>query len=293
MPLDIDSITAESIPHNCLVRLQSVYDSLKNAEKKAADLLLKQPDFISHATITEAAQRAGCSEATLVRLSKKLGYAGYPELKAHLLQTESSDPVHLYENIEVNDDDSTIVSKVFQSSIQALTDTLNVLDKKQYGLAVEALCNAQKIMLCGTGDAAAVAQSGYQKFYRAGLNVHVSADPDVQLIAASQLARGDVFIAISHSGRTKTVVDAAKYAKISQATIICITNYPISPLAKNADIVLQTAAFAEYVKGEVMSKRLAELCVLESLYVNILLRQSDKLGYNLDKANLAVEINKL
>ena len=289
----IKEVMTDKIPHECLVKLQAIYGSLKTAEKKAADLLLERPDFFATTTIVEAADAAGCSEATIVRLARKLGYKGYPELKSVLLEVRENKSVKLYEEINENDDEHTIVKKVFSASIQALEDTLNVLDKNQYTSAVQALMRANKILVCGVGDAASVAKSGYHKFMRIGLNVQAPEDLDLQLISSSHMSESDVVIAISHSGRTKSILDIAKHAKNSAAKIISITNYPLSPLAKHSDIVLLTATFAEHVKGEVMSKRVAELCILESLYVNLLLKSQNNLKDNLSKSNIALEINKI
>lgn len=293
MPIKITENCAELIPHSLLVKLQAVYDSLKSAEKKAADLLLERPTFFSEVSIVEAAHVGGCSEATLVRLARKLGYSGYPGLKEHLGQKREPHSVNLYDGITEEDSYENVAKKVFQASIQALTDTLNILGKDQYTNAVNAILDAKKIVFCGVGDAANVAQSGYQKFIRIGVNVQVSADPDIQLITASHLQMGDVLIAISHSGKTRSIVDVVKYAKLAGATVIAITNYPVSPLAKNSDIVLLTAAFTEHVKGEVMSKRVSELCILESLFINVLIRHKEKFIEDLNRSNNALEINKL
>lgn len=293
MPIRISDESIEKIPHSLFVKLQAIYDSLKTAERKAADLLLERPSFFAEASIVEAAEAAGCSEATFVRLARKLGYSGYPELKNGLDRGNVENPVQLYKGITEQDDYDSVVNKVFKASIQALEDTLNVLDRNEYKKAADALCKAEKMVLCGVGDAATVAKSGYQKFLRIGIDVQASPDIDVQLVSIAHLKKNDIVIAISHSGRTKSILDAVKYAKSRGVKVISITNYPVSPLAKNSDIVLLTAAFTEHVKGEVMSKRVAELCILESLYVNVLLRKKDELTNNLDRSNLALEVNKI
>ncbi|MCK5737232.1 MAG: MurR/RpiR family transcriptional regulator, partial [Spirochaetaceae bacterium] len=66
------------IPHNCVLNLQAVYETLKSAERKAADYILDSPEDIAGLTIVDFAGRAGCSEATIVRLTRRLGYEGYP-----------------------------------------------------------------------------------------------------------------------------------------------------------------------------------------------------------------------
>lgn len=293
MPIDIGDKNIQKIPHNLFVKLQAVYDSLKSAEKKAADLLLEEPVFFSNAIITEAAERAGCSEATLTRLAKKLGYSGYPELKTHLDDAGEADKVQLYGDITEDDSYDEVVSKVFNASVQALTDTFSILDKEQYKSAVDYLSNAQRVIFIGVGDAATVALSGYQKFMRINMNAYFSSDLDMQLVNISHLAKNDVVIAISHSGKTKSTVEAVKLAKTVGAKVISITNFPVSPLTKNSDVVLLTAVFTQHIKGEVMAKRVTELCLLESLFVNLLLKNRLEFTESIDRSNKALEINKL
>lgn len=293
MALKLNEKSLEMIPHHCIVKLQAIYDTLKTAEKKAADLLIEKPDFFANATIVEVADKAGCSEATIFRLARKLGYSGYNELKSVLIEGRNNNPIYLYKGITEEDSCERVVKKVFQASIHALEDTLNVLDMEEYEKAVDAIFNAPKVVLCGVGDAATVARSGYLKFIRIGLNVQMSDDLDLQLMSVSHLGKGDVVIAISHTGKTRSILEVVKYAKTVGATVVCITNYPVSPLAKHSDIVLLTATFTEHVKGEIISKRVVELCIIESLYVNILLKYKDKFAKNLEKSNLALELNKV
>jgi len=67
----------------------------------------------------------------------------------------------------------------------------------------------------------------------------------------------------------------------------------LSPLARNSDVLLLTASFAESIMGEIMSKRIAELFILESLYINIILKRKDELEANLEKSNRALQVNKI
>lgn len=294
MPIKMTKENMGEIPHSIIVKMQAIYDTLKTAEKKAADLLLTEPLYFSKASIVEAAETAGCSEATFVRLARKLGYMGYPALKAAILAEENKEsPALLYKSITENDDCNAVIRKVFDTSIQALRDTLNVINREKYGRAVDAVCKADKIVLCGVGDAVTVIRSGYQKFLRAGMDVQASSDIDVQLISISHMKKNDVVIAVSHSGRTKSIIEVVKYAKTMGVTVISITNYPVSQLAKNSDIVLLTATFAEHMKGEVISKRVAELCILESLYINLLLNRKQEMGFSIDRSNRALEKNKI
>jgi RpiR family carbohydrate utilization transcriptional regulator len=281
------------IPHNCLIKIRAVYDSLKTAERKAVDFLLEHPEESTQLTIVDFAAKAGCSEATIVRLSKRLGYEGFPELKADFSSRDLSDDFE-YEDISKNDDYPTVVKKVFDATIRALKDTIEMMDQQAYKQAIEALLGARKIVFCGVGDAAIVAMEASQRFIRLGENALVSQDSDLELIMSSQLNKDDVLIAISHSGRSKSVLDCVRVAKKMGAITIAITNFPISPLAKNVDILLLTAAFSKQpATGEVMSKRVAELCIIESLYTNYLLKKGKAARDRLKLSDEVVSINKL
>jgi RpiR family carbohydrate utilization transcriptional regulator len=287
---------SEKIPHNCLLRLRSVYANLKKAERKAADFILDRPEVISGITIVEFAQQAACSEATIVRLSKRLGYEGFPDLKADFAgggDGEGPEGGYEYRGISKRDTPVEVMQKVIETTVTALRDSFNIIDKRQYERALEALVAAPTILLCGVGDAALVAMEAWQRFVRIGQNCQVSDDPDLQLILASHLEKNDVVVAISHSGRSRTVVNTVKMARRRGAAAIAITNYPVSPLTKNSDIVLLTAVFQQHVTGEVISKRVAELCIIESLYISYLIRKGRTSLSMLAASNRAVGANKL
>ncbi len=281
------------IPHNCVLQLQAVYGTLKSAERKAADYILDYPENLTGLSIVEFAGRAGCSEATIVRLSKRLGYEGYPELKGDIASARENGTVYEYDDVSPADPPGTIIRKVFEASIQALKDSLEMLDEEAYSRTVDVLSDARTILLAGIGDAALVAQEAQQKFMRMGVSSRYSLDGDLQLIHASQLTPGDVVIAISHSGCSKPVIDVCKLARTFGATIVGVTNFPVSPLAKKSDIILQTAVFAKSMTGEVISKRITALCVIESLYLSVLFRQGGDALTVLGRSNDAVGVNKV
>lgn len=293
MPIDMESPSISKISYTCLLRLQSVYDSLKSAEKKAADYLLAQPESFATDSIVEVAAKAGCSEATLVRLGHRLDFNGYAELKAAVLADVEDETAWLYQGIHPEDDAVSVMKKVFDSSTQSIEDTFKLIDTDAYIKAVDVLRHAKKIQFVGVGDAAVVAEAGHHKFFRLGLNVNYSRDYDMSLMIASQMEPGDVVIAISHSGRTETTLKTLRCAKDHGATILSVTNAPFSPIGKHADILLLTAAFGQKMMGEAMTKRIPSLCIIESLYINVLHKISAGQTEALERASEALLKNKL
>ena len=146
MTVDLSDPNIQKISYPCLLRIQSVYDSLKSAERKAVDFLLLDPVFFSKKSIGEVAARAGCSEATLVRLGNRLGFEGYSELKSSILKENTQEKLEcLYEGIEEGDDAPAVMEKVMRSSIQAVEDTVSLIDYQAYQNAVDALLSAGKL----------------------------------------------------------------------------------------------------------------------------------------------------
>jgi DNA-binding MurR/RpiR family transcriptional regulator len=139
----------------------------------------------------------------------------------------------------------------------------------------------------------AVARETYQEFLRIGVPCYIAEDADLQLIIVNtQLSRGDVLVSISYTGESRPILATARQAKARGVKLLSITNFPRSTLAKMSDVVLLTAVFQEHVNGEVGSKRLAQMCVLESLYVNYLLRRGSQAREKLVASNSALGTNK-
>lgn len=281
------------ISHKFLIRIQSVYGVLKSAEKRAADTILENPQFIANSSIVDVAKVSQCSDATLIRLARKLGYSGYPELKSSILLSDLNQEDCFYEELLPTDDCMTILDKVFNAAKQALTDTQALIGKEEFEKALSYIINANTIFFNGSGDASTVAYSAFLKFSRCGFNARYSRDFDVQLVEASKLKKNDVIVIITHSGNTQTLFDVAKCAKLKNAKIITITTYPLSHIAKISDVILSTAAFSPNIYNEIMAKRIPELSIIEALYINAILK-SDKIHHEiLQQSNDSLLLNKI
>jgi len=148
----------------------------------------------------------------------------------------------------------------------------------------------KRITFIAAGNAITVALTSYFKLSRVGLNCFFFEDPDMALVNASYMMKDDVAIAIISSGRTVNTLNPIRLSKKSGAFCIAITNYPHSPLAKICDMVFHTPAFAESLQGDILSERIAQMYVMESLYVALLLRRKSLLA-NLNSTLETIKIN--
>ncbi|MCF8568122.1 MurR/RpiR family transcriptional regulator [Alicyclobacillus tolerans] len=266
-----------------LTRVSLVGSKLKDAEKKVVDFVIQNREEIIHLSITEVAERSSTSESTVVRLSKRLGYKGFQDLKINLAKEVVIPEKQIHEVIEPNDTLSTIKSKIFQSNIQALYDTLEVFEDDELQKAVQVLKKAREIEFYGTGASAAVGLDARHKFLKIGIKCSAHLDVHQQLMSASLLSMGDVAIGISHTGTNKDTLGCMKIAKEQGATLICITNFSKSPLTKLCDIKLYTASNETFFRTDATASRIAQLSIIDTLLAGVA---------NLDYENSLANIEK-
>jgi DNA-binding MurR/RpiR family transcriptional regulator len=251
------------------VRLQGAYSGLRAAEQRVADFILKHPDELIYLTVTELAERTNTSESTVVRLCQKIGYKGYQEFKIMLARDLVEPTTEIHSSIEPGDDLSTIKSKVFHANAQALRDTLEVLDDEQLARAVAALARARRVEIYGVGGSSPLALDAYHKLIKLGISALALSDGDLMAMSSSLLGDGDVALGISHTGASRDVTDALGRAKTNGAATIGITHRPSSPITKVSDIVLVTAAQQTAFRSDASSSRIAQLTIIDVLYVGV------------------------
>ncbi len=256
------------------LNIKLLYDKMGKAEKHIADWILDNPGEIISLSIVDLAEKCGCGEATIVRFAKRLGFAGYQELKFVL--GNQSGKTQVSTHITAEDDAYTIYEKVCNDIYLSLEKTKSSLDKKSLSLAADKICQAKKIVIFGLGNSASVATDLSHKLLRAGLNAIAYSDNHMQVIAASHLEEGDVAIGISHSGSSKDIVEALKTAREQGAATIAITNRGKSPILKHSDIVLQTSADETQYSILALNSRIVQLAIVDTLYFYIVYNRSEE-----------------
>jgi DNA-binding MurR/RpiR family transcriptional regulator len=269
------SVEPVNIP-GCFVRIEGTYASLRAAEQRVADFILKHPEELIYLTVTELAERTQTSESTVVRLCQKIGYKGYQEFKIMLARDLVGPVEQVYEHIEPGDSLSELKTKVFQANAQALRDTIEVLSDAELRRAVSAIGVAQRVEVYGVGGSAPLALDAYHKFMKHGVPCVSLSDGDLIAMSSALLTKGDVALGISHTGTSRDVCDALERAQSSGATTICITHRSTSPITKFSDVKLFTAAKATAFGSDSMSSRIAQLSIIDTLYAGLALEDYDR-----------------
>jgi DNA-binding MurR/RpiR family transcriptional regulator len=255
-----------------LARLRSLYPSLRPAERRVADLVLRHSDLFARLTSRQIGQRCRTSEATVVRFCQTLGYRGIPELKAKLVPDLLTAQGTLYTALSDRDGPAGVIEKVIRISIRSLEETLTILDPAVVGRAVQAILHAKRVQFFGGGGGGGIAHLAVQKFLRLGIPAAQNFDLVSQRLSLEFLKPGDVAVGLSYSGTTREVVESLTQARAKGVTTIAITNFPRSPLAKVADLTLLTAVVPPFVGSHAGPHRVTQLAVIEILTTALALR---------------------
>ena len=263
--------------------------SLTPLEGKVAADIQARKDIGEATPLREIAEKSAVSEAMVVKVAKKLGFAGFREFRQGLVDYDNSDTAALHAEISEDDTAGEIVQKVFRTAMQALEETFAILDLQAFDRSADYLAGARQRDFYGLGGSAQIARDVSHKFLRIGIRTSVIDDAHMMMMSAALLGPEDVAIAFSHSGTTAAVLDAAEMARRNGARTIAVTNYPESPLARMVDVVLCSTAQNSPLLGENATARIAQLNLLGALFVAVARRDRKSADQNLGRTLRAVQ----
>ncbi|MFZ3591304.1 MurR/RpiR family transcriptional regulator [Bacillus sp. DJP31] len=133
----------------------------------------------------------------------------------------------------------------------------------------------------------------HHKFLRSGLLTNCYTDAHLQIMSASQLTSQDVVVLISHSGTSKDILEALQVAKDCGTTTIGITHFAKTPLSKKVDIPLLTVSQETEFRSEALASRLAQLSIIDALYVNVSVKLKDQTKNSIQKMRNAISIKRI
>ena len=277
----------ESIMH----KIRFLVKTMGPAEKKIAEYLLNHSGEVIELSISELAKKCGCGDATVVRFSRRIGLGGYQELKLRIAAELNASSM-ISSEIEKGDTCFDIFKKRIIDISNSLYNTESVLDAEALDKAAKVISSAERIVIFGLGNSAAIAQDAAHKFLRIGLFAQACCDNHMQSIVASHLKRGCVAIGISHSGSSKDIVDALRLCKMCGATTVCITNHGVSPIVETSDIALFTKSDETKHSILAMSSRIAQLAIFDSIYTYIVLNADKSAQHAIYNTEVALQSKK-
>ena len=256
----------EDSKQNVINTIKSVYPTLYDAERRAGEFILNYYTEVINMTITELAEKTEVSDATIVRLCKKLGFKGFHHFKIALAQ-EIVQPTKEFTTTISLDNIKDSVHNIFMHKIEEFKQTENFLDVNIVKQCLEIIKDCNCLYLFAVGNSLPVALDAAYKFSQIGIRTIVNNTPEMQVSSAYSMTEQDVALGISHSGSSKLLLLIFEIAQQRKAKTICITNYIRSPLAQISDYQLNTVNNSEVFYDGFDYTRIPETSIVDVLFL--------------------------
>lgn len=260
-------------------RIAGAAETLPPSLARIARAVSDNPGIVVDSTITELAAICETSVASVVRFCRSVDVDGYAALRMALAAELGRESVQFSASTgfgsEISLDDSLreATAKVAALEVLAIEETIAGLDDERLDEAVAALDGAQRILLFGIGASGLVAADFGQKLLRIGRAAVILTDAHVASAAAALSADDTVAVGISQSGTTIETQRFLEAARGAGTKTIAITGVADSTVAASGDVVLLTHAREPRLRAGAMVSRIAQLALVDCLFVGVARRR--------------------
>lgn len=254
----------------------SLYESMTPSSQRIVEFIKANPADVTKSSIADLSQQIKVGEATIIRFCRLLGFKGFQDFKMELAVEVSYlnqlDKSILNTDIH-SDDPIELVGLKLKNNIQAvLEESLNLLNFDTLKAVAESIKKKQRIYFFGVGSSGLTAEEAKNKFMRIGFNVDALTNNHFMYMKASLLQKGNLVFGISHSGGSIETIKGLKIAKEAGATTVALTHNPKSALCQYADWVLLNGSQQGPLQGDLLDTKIAQLYVLDLLYVLLVMK---------------------
>jgi DNA-binding MurR/RpiR family transcriptional regulator len=216
-------------------RLAAASGSLTPSEERAALLLEKDSPKVAFGSLAEVARAAGTSGPSVVRLASKLGFSGFAEMKEAIQEELSlrlapaSDrvgahpPADLSARVAAADAENVVRSLEAAESSLATVVGMLADDRRAVHVVPGAACRAIGVAL--------VDQLSQ---LRDGVRLHYGPPTEVARELAG-IREGSVVLVMDTRRYERWVIEAAAQARAVGASVVAMTDTPLSPLVAGSE----------------------------------------------------------
>lgn len=245
-------------------RILANFAGLPPKQRRLARFFLDHEDMVAFASAHDIGERAGASAATVVRVCRTLGYAGYTDLQAAVRAQfpQYRTAVQKLADHMANDGFiENLPSQVAQANVHNIQQTLSRVSDEDLAGAVAAIIQARQIRIFGSGLSAAAAVFAEHALTQLGFLARACTNGGlVQTMELARLTDRDLVLVINVWRYLCSTVEAAKAAREIGAVCIALTDSPVAPIASLADHV-----FVASIEGAFHSRSLAGILSLIDL----------------------------
>lgn len=234
------------LSQNLEQRISSTHSDLSPKHKRLARFILDNKYFMSFASASQAGEKTSTSAATVVRFAQSLGYEGFSEMQMAIrseLPSYLREAERIQERLESSTEPEDLSQKVFHTDIANIERTASQLIEADLDLALEAIVNARRIWVIGSGVSSASAWYLAHSLKIIGFDARYNMNEGLSLaVDTAQFDPDTLVIALDMWRYVRSTTEAVAIARKRGARTIAITDSIVSPLAQMADYAFEVAA---------------------------------------------------
>jgi DNA-binding MurR/RpiR family transcriptional regulator len=243
------SSTATAVPeapngHQALSSyIRARFDEFSRSQKDVAQYIVDHLDEAAFRTAEELARRASTSSSTVVRFSQALGFEGFPELQQAARDEYRRRPHGPSDAVATAAPLFSLDHTEFESALAAdhvnVEDTAHKLSRSDVEGAIDAIVNADKVLIAGTDQMAFFASYLRHLLMLLDIRAEIVASPSQEALGRlSRIDENTLVIGLSAGRPHPLITRTMKLARHRHATTLAITDATMSEVARLARIRL-------------------------------------------------------
>ncbi|MBL1242245.1 MAG: MurR/RpiR family transcriptional regulator [OCS116 cluster bacterium] len=226
--------------HTIAERIRSQFEDLTKSERRLAEVMMENYPISSLGSITAIAKAAKVSTPSLVRMAKKLGFNGYPEMQEKLhqeLKDTISNPIAKHDRWAEGTSNTHILNRFADAVMDNMRQSLGQLDVAEFDAVIKLLINKKSdIYVVGGRITRSLADYFYTQMQvmRDGLTL-IAPNSNTWAHYIINMQEGDTLIAFDIRRYETDILHLAEMAKKKKLKLILFTDQWGSPVGKYAD----------------------------------------------------------
>lgn len=210
---------------------------LSALEKKLAQFVLDNVDFVVNASIIELAEKVGVSPPTVTRFCRRLGCQSYSDFKVQLAKMTYVGLRYLKPEVPTATP-AEVAEDIVTKAQNALFQMHRQIDLVALDKAAHLLRGAEFIHAFGaSGNSAMIVNELHNRLFRLGCRIAASNDHNMNAMLSAATQPGSVVFGSSFTGRDLGLVRCLDLARQRAVPTVVITQ-SASPVAAAADIAI-------------------------------------------------------
>jgi DNA-binding MurR/RpiR family transcriptional regulator len=257
--------------------------ALTGPRLRVARVLLASGAGAGSRSITEVARLAETSPATVNRLSKELGYDGFPALRAAIAHERGRDVQAGWERdigreITPSDSPDEVVKVLAMTQTRAIRAAVAGVDLESLARRADAHVAARRVHLFGEWGDSIPARELFQRLFRIGRPLWFHESATAASVVSTLIDRGDVAIAFSRRGLEGAAAEFLRGASAAGALTAAVTGAPESAVGRAAEMVAFGGVAVSDEWLELYAGRSSDTLVTATLWVLVAQRLPGGLG---------------